>query len=267
MTTARVIVSLLVATSGLAFIGCADPEPTNSDSDVRANVETNVTPKWMPPPGKCPDPAIGSKEKTEYYQLRASSVIAYVAGGKDPFTYEDVTYNPSCKDAQTALTNLRDLVSPYSRKITPQATLTGVGNGDVCGLRAALYTLDISMQVPQAVWDAQRKVGDQLDACWGMGVSGFYYADPFADQDKNHRIYIDPEPARLMSDLSGSTGATAAAVYETSGLKVEVLKWPATYVSSFTPPAAGTPCSTTDLFSGVETNKIIQGSGSYRKCY
>jgi hypothetical protein len=269
MTTARAIVlSVLVSSSGLAFIGCAEPEP-NTDSHVLANVDTSVTPQWSPPlvGGTCPDPALGSTEKTEWYQAKATRVIQFLVGGKDPFTYEEVTYNSSCKDAQVNLTNLRNMIAPYSSKISPTATLQMATSGNVCGLSASLYALDISLQVSTSVWDAQRKTGDQLDGCWGVGVSGFYYADPNWQENKNHRIFIDPEPARLVKDLVGLTGATAAAVYSNTMTEVEVIKWPGSYVNPPSPPPAGIPCSVTDLASGNETLKILQGSGGWRRCY
>ena len=181
MTTARVIVSLLVATSGLAFLGCADPEPTSSDSKVLASVDTNVSPEWSPPivAGHCPDPAF-SKEKTEWYQAKATRVIQYLVGGKEPFTSDELTYNASCYDAFKSLTDLRNmiLVKPYEKYPTNTATLQMATSGTVCGLRASLYAIDFSWQVPTSVWDTQQKVGDQLDSCWGYGVSGFYFADP-----------------------------------------------------------------------------------------
>jgi hypothetical protein len=269
MTTARVIVSLLVATSGLAFLGCADDPAPNTDSNVLANVDPSVTPQWSPVivAGKCPDPKRGSTEKTEYYQAKATRVIQFLVGGKDPFSYEDITYNSACKDAQINLTNLRNMIAPYSSKISPTATLQMATSGTVCGLSASLYALDISLQVPTSVWEAQQKTGDQLDLCWGYGVSGFYYADPDWQENKNHRIFIDPEPARLVKDLFGLTGATAAAVYSNTYAEVDVIKYPGSWVNPASPPTPGQPCSTSDLPNGTETLKILQGSGTWRRCY
>lgn len=267
MTHARAIVlSVLGSAVFLSFFGCADPEPTSNEGVV-PNVEPKVTPRWSPTlsGGVCPDKALGSTEPPEWYQARATSVIQYVVGGKDPFDPAEVSSNPACKDAWVNATKLRDMISPPSSKTAPTATLQAAFADKVCGLPAALYRIDISSQVPASVWDEQRKTGDLLDKCWGVGVSGFYYADP--TQDKYRRIYIDPEPARLTADLSGSTGATAAAVYTNTGTGTTVRKWPGTYISTASPPTPGQPCSTSDLANGSETLKILQGSGTWRRCY
>jgi hypothetical protein len=264
MTTARVVgLSVVGSLVCLSFFGCADPEPT-TDGPVVANVDTKVTPQWSPPltGGTCPDPAL----RPEWYQAKATTVIQYLVGGKDPFTPEEVTYNVSCKEAQELTTNLRNMINPpYGAKTAPTATLQAATSGNVCTLPAALYAIDISSQVPTSVWDAQRNVGKQLDDCWGVGVSGFYYADP--TQDRVRRIYIDPEPARLTKDLFGSTGATAAAVYVNTGAETVVMKWPGSSTWSASPPPAGLPCSTGDIPWNTETLKIIQGTGSTRRCY
>lgn len=271
MTTARVIVSLLVATSGLAFIGCADADPTSSDSKVLASVDTNVTPQWSPPltGGTCPDPSY-SKEATEWYQAKATTVIQYLVGGKEPFTSDELSYNSDCKAAFNNLVDLRNMVTPtVSAKgaTATLATLKMVSSGTVCTLPSSLYALDFSYQVSTSVWDTQQKVGAQLDGCWGIGVSGFYYADPSNVENKTRRIYIDPEPARMVKDLIGLTGATAAAVYSNTGTAVDAVKYPASWVNVASPAAPGLPCSTTDLAAGNETFKVLQASGTWRRCY
>lgn len=259
--------AIVVATSIFAatvIVGCAD-EPTNEEA---VGV---VEQKWSPPltGGVCPDPAIGSTEKTEYYQAKATSAIQYLVGGKEPFTYEELNKIDACKAAFNNLTNLRNMLAGASgrEKTSATATLSMATSGNVCGLSAALYALDFSWQVPSTVWDEQKSVGEQLDKCWGIGVSGFYYADPNGQENKTRRIYIDPEPTRLAKDLWGATGATAAAVYTNTGTEVTVVKWPSTWINPASPPTPGQPCSTTDLLNGNETLKILQGSGNWRRCY
>ncbi len=78
---------------------------------------------------------------------------------------------------------------------------------------------------------------------------------------------VAPEPARLTTDLYGSTGATGAAVYTYSNTPTTVLKWPGSYTWSSNPPAVGLPCSTGDIPWGTVTLKVIQGGGAYRRCY
>lgn len=263
--TSRSAIVVTASIFATLVVGCAASEP--GDDDARVSVDTSVAPQWSPPltGGVCPDPALGSTEKTEWYQAKATSVMQYLVGGKDPFTPDEVMYNPACKEAQINATNLRNMISPSSSKIAATAVLQAAYSDKVCGLPAALYALDISSQISPSAWDAQKKTGQLLDKCWGVGVSGFYYADP--TQDKTRRIYIDPEPARLTTDLYGSTGATAAAVYTNTGAATNVIKWPSSYTWSSSPPPAGTPCSNGDVPWGTETLKLIQGSGSYRRCY
>ena len=75
-----------------------------------------------------------------------------------------------------------------------------------------------------------------------------------------------PEPADLTASLSGSTGATAAAVYSNTFVPTRVLLWPATWTAGGT-AAAGTPCSTYGLPVGSRATKTIQLSASgLRKC-
>lgn len=266
MTSRSVLAIISASVLATLVVGCAASEPT--DADVNVAVDNSVTPTYTPPPpaltpGICPDPSVGSTEPAPYYQQKATSVVQYIVGGEIPFSKEEIDKEPACKEALYCTTLLRDALQPKG-----YASLTPAIAAKVCGLPAAVYGINVSFEMPQDKWDAIRNCGEPLDKCWGVGVSGFYYAAPMsADNKPTRKVYIDPEPARLMSDLTGSTGATAAAVYESSLTEIKTLKWPGTYVSSAYPPPPGTPCSTTDLFSGTEVIKVIQGSGSYRRCY
>jgi hypothetical protein len=78
---------------------------------------------------------------------------------------------------------------------------------------------------------------------------------------------IAPGPADLVSDLTGTTGATAQAVYANSGVPTRVLLWPSYFVSGGSYPA-GMPCSTYGIGAGTRTTKVIvvNTSGTQRKC-
>jgi hypothetical protein len=260
-STRALLLSVLGTVVLVPFVGCADPEPVTG-SNVLANVDTSVSPQWTPPgppAGTCPDPSIGSTQPTEYYQRRATTVMTYLVGGETPFAKKELDTNPECVAAYDCTTMLRTYLD------TKGAVSLQPAVGDiVCGLPAALYAIDFSAQIPSSLYASMATCGTHLDNCWGVGVSGFYYAEP--DQ-RIRRVYIDPEPARLSQNLTGSTGATAAAVYTTTLIETTVLKWPGSYTSSASPPPAGLPCSTGDLPEGLETLKIIGGSGSYRRCY
>ncbi len=77
---------------------------------------------------------------------------------------------------------------------------------------------------------------------------------------------LAPEPARLTSSLSGSTGVNAPAVYVNTAVKTTVIKWSSSYVAVVSPPPAGTPCATADLGTGTTTTRVIQAAGVYRRC-
>lgn len=77
-----------------------------------------------------------------------------------------------------------------------------------------------------------------------------------------------PGPADLTANLSGYTGATAAAVYADSGAPTTVKLWPGVWTSSGGTLAAGTPCSPGSLLAGERATKTIQvnSSGSQARC-
>jgi hypothetical protein len=132
----------------------------------------------------------------------------------------------------------------------------------VCGLTAAKYTLKCGGSAAYDYMKAATSYG-YMDTCFVPGTSYFY----FPGAQDNLTMFMDPEPARLTQSLSGTTGATAAAVYVNSAVATRATKWPSTYTSGGTnPPAAGTPCSTGDLPLDGTTTSMIQASGSYRKC-
>jgi hypothetical protein len=254
-----------------AVVGCAAGEP-GTDTDARVAVDTNVSPTYTPPltAGTCPDPALGSTMPNEWYQGKATSVMQYLVGGNVPWTKEELDKIPECTMAYDATTKLRAMLENPKGGATLQAAYSDL----VCTLPAALYKIDFSQEVSVDFYDQMQKTGSWLDACWGVGVSGFYYAEPSPTPGQEklrypppRRVYIDPEPARLVKDLVGSTGATAAAVYTNTGTEAPVVKWPSSYINVASPPLPGTPCSVTDLASGNETLKILQGSGTWRRCY
>ena len=253
--------ALAIATGSILttlVVGCAASEPV--DQDARVSADTSITPLASPPltAGICPDPAYSS-EPAPYYQAKATRVVGYLFGGVAPFDTKELDGNPECKAALECATLLRDQLKNRATTLQPAVRAT------VCGLPAAVYAVDIDAQLSPSAWDAIASCGDHLDGCWGIGVSGFYHAAP--EEQKGRRVYIDPEPARLTANLAGSTGATAAAVYTSSATEVKAVKWPGSYTSTAFPPAVGVPCSTGDLPDGSETLKMLQGSGSYRRCY
>lgn len=76
-----------------------------------------------------------------------------------------------------------------------------------------------------------------------------------------------PEPADLTAPLTGTNGATAAAVFTNSGIATRVVVWPIVFTLGGT-AAAGTPCSPYGLAPGDRTTRVIvlNSSGTMRKC-
>jgi hypothetical protein len=75
-----------------------------------------------------------------------------------------------------------------------------------------------------------------------------------------------PEPARLSQNLSGSTGATAAAVYVNTGEPTTVFSRPSTWTAAGPWVEAGRPCATGSLPEGWETTSVIERTGNYVRC-
>jgi len=97
--------------------------------------------------------------------------------------------------------------------------------------------------------------------CWGDGVKPFVYLG-----SDGATGYFDPEPVNLTQSLSGSTGASAAAVYSNSQSATTVRYWSGSYGPNSLGLSAGTPCSTSGLSSSSVALKVIQVYSSYAKC-
>lgn len=101
---------------------------------------------------------------------------------------------------------------------------------------------------------------ESFATCWGERVRPFVYVG----EDK--LAYFDPEPANLTQSLSGTTGASAAAVYANSREGTKVVYWAGSFRSNTLGLAAGTPCSTSGLGSGNTVLQVIQAQGNFAKC-
>lgn len=78
-------------------------------------------------------------------------------------------------------------------------------------------------------------------------------------------FYIDPEPARLFQNLSGSNGVTGQATYVNSGEQVSAYKWVSTPQLGTVPH--GAPCSTSNIVAGTDIYKAIEVlAGGSRRC-
>ena len=183
------------------------------------------------------------------YQQQATKVVGYLLGGENPLRGAGCNYSACAK-----------LAAAFSEN---KCVLSSAVPGNVCGLQAGLIPVECNDMASVGLADATA-CGAELDACFGPGVSGFFVA--ISHKTNDHVFELDPEPARLTQSLSGSNGATAAAVYVNSGQNTTVVRWPGSYTSGSVLPPAGMPCSTLDLPPGSDTTKVIVAYGNYRKC-
>lgn len=77
---------------------------------------------------------------------------------------------------------------------------------------------------------------------------------------------IDPEPARLYQNLTGSNGATGMATYVNSGAGTTAYRWTTSPALGTVP--AGAPCSPAEIVAGTEIYRAIQVyANGTRRCY
>ena len=97
-----------------------------------------------------------------------------------------------------------------------------------------------------------------------LTVQENYDVGPFFAYNSQKQITMDPEPAVTQTELSGSNGATAAAVTLNSNTPTTVVKWGTNLAPGRVP--AGTPCSPDSLKAYEMTTKMIQAIGGSRRC-
>jgi hypothetical protein len=189
-------------------------------------------------------------------QQNATKAFKYALGGST---------NPASGSLGLALTNFRTKIAEGKIQVySPVATT-------VCGrLAGKARVAAIGLTVAEA--NQLKGLGDLADSTWGSGASNFLYVDgatvrqdPTDPTKYIFTAWFDPEPAKLTQSLSGSTGATAAAVYVNSGIGTSVIKWVSTAAAGSV--AAGTPCTTGDASVDTQTTKVIQVlANGYRRC-
>jgi hypothetical protein len=237
-TSARRFVIAPLSVSLLVFAGCLQ-----ADGDELTESESTALLG-----GICPvTGAVG-------YQKRVTAYVDYVLGSPaSPFAAYPCRIPLSTPAAELAASTLRSAVAMGTCTVGDAIPST------VCGLPALERVVTcLGLSGPELLVVAG--AGAKLDLCWGVGASGFLHSS----QDGLY-TYIDPEPVVTTQSLSGSNGATAAAVYQNSGTSTSVVKWYSTGI--FAPNlGAGTPCSTSDLPSGGTATKAILASGSYKRC-
>lgn len=74
-----------------------------------------------------------------------------------------------------------------------------------------------------------------------------------------------PEPARLSQSLTGSTGATAAAIYVNTSEPTTVLRLPGTWISGLY--ESGRACSPYPVSADTITDMVVERQGSMARCF
>lgn len=231
-----------VSVVSVVLVGCA----AEAD-DVEEGEVTGETAQALQG-GTCPVGATHAEKVS--LETKVSRAFAYVVGGPSPFDAYPCE-GPSL--AESCLTGLRHSLADGACDLGPARPKR------VCGLRSSERLLDCDESADPS-WSGLAACGEELDRCWGTGASGFFYS-----RQTRRGGYIDPEPARLTQSLSGSTGATAAAIYTISLAPTQVIKWPSTPGAGSAP--AGTPCTTGDASINTETTHVIQVlSNGYKRC-
>lgn len=246
----------------------------------------------------------GSDKDAAFLQVQASRVSKYLMGGNDPFDTSGAGYSPEygaagmkdpdmgnakCVDAAKIIHQMHDkLYPPPTEKCDPKlmirtkegyvcpspAPTSSVSSGPLgsaCYLKADTFGFTVSPQDPD--WPNLLDVALLLDGCWGEGLSGFFWVKEgivWGAGNKDQKVNVfgtDPEPADLTDPLSGSTGATAGAVFTNTGVPTKVVLWPGWFTGGGGWPA-GTPCSTYGLAPGATTSKqiVLNSTGTQRKC-
>ncbi len=239
----KTFVRLLVIAPLLVVAGCLQV-----DGDEATESESTALILGCPSTGK-----VGIQRRVTAYAeyvlgSPASPFTAYPCSGLlgiDPLSIQ--------AEAELAANTLRGAVALGTCTVLDPISST------VCGLPAAERVVTcLGLSGPELLVVAG--AGTVLDLCWGVGASGFFHSS----QDGLY-TYMDPEPVTTTQPLSGSNGATAAAVYQNSQAATSVVKWYSTGI--FAPNlAAGSPCSTSDLPNGGTATRVILASGSYKRC-
>jgi hypothetical protein len=263
--------SLAVIGTLLAFAaGCAAPNDTAEPADEEQQVvdselssssggvggigggsgstAANID---VPAPTACNGNIITRRDQ----QAKATRALKYALGG---------TSNPATGSFGLALNSLRSKMASGRMNIFPGVAAT------VCGIKAVKFKL-VALDLTYTEATQLAQFASLSDDAWGTGASRFIFVDGASvvkDPTNNTYMFstwIDPEPAKLTQNLSGSTGATAAAIYTNSEAATNVIKWSSTAAAGS--PAGGTPCSPGDLSVSSETLKVIQVlPNAYRKC-
>jgi hypothetical protein len=244
-TSARRFVIASLSVSLLVVAGCL---PIDGDESTEFDTQSTALIFGCPSTGK-----VG-------IQKRVTAYVDYVLGSPtSPFASYPcrnvlgINLLSTQAEAELVANTLRSAVALGTCTVGDPISST------VCGLPAAERVVTcLGLSGPELLLVAG--AGATLDLCWGVGASGFLHSS----QDGLY-TYMDPEPVSTTQSLSGSNGATAAAVYQNSRTATSVVKWYSTGI--YAPNlAGGTPCSTSDLPSGGTAIKVILASGSYKRC-
>lgn len=186
--------------------------------------------------------------------VQATKLLQYVFG-------DDSKAPPStagaCSNLKTALQQLRTIVaSPTTQISTAQMGDAACGSGSrpMYVLNDANPTLPIFGTIPDAI-------RSNVDVCYpGLTVGAYLLPLGFSTQ-----IWLDPEPATLTANLSSTSGATAAAYFETS-TNTTTVSYRSGAAAACGKLVGGEPCSTTALATGSKTAQMIMKTSTICTC-
>lgn len=234
----RLVVTLATLGTIALLGGCAvdDSGDATAKDDVNVDVDTDLVADRSRPSASC-----GKNPAAQ--QRTASELASFVLGG------DNITH------AISPCTKLACIIDLRNRLASGEVTVnTSLPLEIQCGSKK-LMGIHYELTVPEI----------DLTTC-ATTVQQYCDVGPFFAH-RAKMLTMDPEPATTKERLGTSTGATAAAVFVNSNEETKVLKWPAAYnTGGANPPAAGTPCSPTTLSEGTLTTKVIQASGTLRRC-
>src|SRR5689334_18957807 len=154
---------VLAAYALAALVACGD-------RDGSPDVENPAVQSYLSPQSSSGGVVCPSADSGDYHG-KATSAFAYVMGGNDPFTIEELDTRAECAASHDCLALLRDAVVAGRIAVNPAK------RDRVCGVDAAVRRLDFDAALEDEEIDSIAMCGSHLDACWGSGVSGFFYAD------------------------------------------------------------------------------------------
>lgn len=282
VTSASQRFSVIAAGTALAIAlgGCGggDADPSAEGNQLAASVAARASTAAAGTGGEHGVRAVQAPTDAALTE-RVHAAWHYALGGDT----EPTTLFP-CAGAARDIEGLSTLRARLAASLTTSrgaCTAASQGTAEIGGRTVGVYkvTCDgLDVESANLVWN----IPSHVEACW-QGTGALWKIGTWnwsRDSDASGGetrfdldMMIDPAPAQLTSNLYLTPGASALAIYPSSGILV-----PAYYMSNtwhYAPngPGAGTPCSN-QVWSvsvpyflvGYLLTQTVQATGGYRRC-